>query len=75
MSKLEIIDVHVELHAETDLARLVSDTGDDRDAKWVAKSKTEAWELTKSQSPEQKRRNLIYIISVPEWMAKSNGWI
>lgn len=70
-----IEDIHVELHAETDKARLVSDTGDKRDAKWVAKSQTESWERAKSQSPEQKRRNLIYVISVPEWIAYQNGWI
>ena len=75
MANLEIVDVHVELHAETDKARLVSDTGDDRHAKWVAKSQTEGWERDRSPTKRQFDKSLIYIISVPEWMALKNGWI
>lgn len=59
MAKSDLIDIRVILHAETEKAALVSDTGCEDDAVWLPKSKIEmvqdggCWEVT-----------------LPEWLAK-----
>lgn len=58
--KSDLIDVAVQIHAETAKAWLVSDTGEKIDAKWVPKSQAELADG---------------VLTLPEWLAKEKGLI
>jgi hypothetical protein len=62
----DIVEVTLQVHGQTQLAYFCSESGNKKDAQWVAKSKIEA---TKKLSPG------IYEFSLPEWIALENGWI
>lgn len=64
MSKSDIIDVSVMLHHETEKAWLVSDDGEKDNGVWIPKSQAEL----------EKDGN-IYVLSLPEWLAKDKGLI
>lgn len=59
MSKSDLIDLTLRLHAETDKAILVSDDGDRDKAVWIPKSQAEI-------EPQAKG---IVIVTVSEWLA------
>lgn len=56
----DLIDVAVKLHAETERAWLVSDTGERKDAKWIPKSQAEL---------------AAGLLTLPEWLAKEKELI
>ena len=59
-----ILELHV--HAETQKALLLSDTGDEKDAQWTPKSQ---------MSSSGANRGKVCEIGVREWIAKDRGWI
>lgn len=61
----DIVDLTVEMHAETDRAILVSDDGDKNNAVWLPKSQIEIDE----------RKGKTLEIQVPEWLAADKGLI
>lgn len=58
--KSDLIDCAVQIHAETEKAWLVSDTGERKDAVWVPKSQAEFEDG---------------VLTLPEWLAKENELI
>jgi hypothetical protein len=69
--KSNLIDVTVQMHAETDKAVLVSDDGDKNKAVWIPKSQIEI-----AFHPSMKERgNGAATITLPEWLAKDKGLI
>lgn len=65
MPNKELTDITLELHFETEKAYLFSDDGDREKAKWVPKSQVEI----------EKKRDNIYEVTMPIWLAAKNGWI
>jgi hypothetical protein len=65
--KSNLIDVMLHLHHETPKAYLLSDDGEEKNAKWLAKSQCEATKLPNSKDT--------YEVTLPEWIAKQNGWL
>lgn len=57
---LNLVDCAVQLHAETEKAWLVSDTGERADAVWVPKSQAELEDG---------------VLTLPEWLAKEKELI
>lgn len=68
MSKSDLIDLTLALHHETDRAILVSETGDEKKAKWIPKSQCEVEPTTKFCTVGLKRYPIV-IVSMPEWQA------
>jgi DNA-directed RNA polymerase alpha subunit len=67
--KSDLIDVVVQMHAETEKAVLVSDDGDKDKAVWLPKSQIEI-------DPSMKERSKgAAMITLPEWLAKDKGLI
>lgn len=62
----DLIDVHVQLHAETERAFLVSLDGDKARAVWVPKSQCEISDPP-HPSPGEK------LLTLPEWLAFDKG--
>lgn len=60
--KSELVDIEVTIHAETDLAILVSDDGDKGNAVWLPKSQIEIEKSGKT-----------YVVTMPEWLADDKG--
>ena len=59
MSKSDLVDLTMKMHAETDRAIRVSDDGEDRNAVWLPKSQIEIGELKAG-----------YVeVTLPEWLA------
>lgn len=63
--KSDLIDLDVQIHAETERAVLVSDTGDRDDAVWLPLSQIEV----------NTRRGSVLEITCPMWLAKDKGLI
>lgn len=61
MGKRELIDIAGCLHAETEKAILFSDTGDENEAVWLAKSQIEF-------ERDPKREGFV-TVTLPEWLA------
>jgi hypothetical protein len=59
-----LIDVELNLHAETEKAVAVSDTGDSKDVVWLPKSQIEL----------DVHKDTI-TVTMPEWLAKDKGLI
>ena len=62
----EPIDLTLHLHHETPMAILVSETGDEKRAVWLPKSKCDI---------EGKRDSDIITVTLPEWLALKEGLI
>ena len=62
--KSDLIDIEVGLHAETEKAIAVSDTGDSKDVVWLPKSQIE---FVKNKST--------ITVTLPEWLANKKGLI
>ena len=62
----DVIDITCKIHAETRIAFLVSDTGEERDAVWLPKSQVEYGKNT---------RTGLAVVSMPEWLARDKGLI
>ena len=60
-----LFDITLHLHAETEKAVLVSETGDSKDAIWVPKSQCEI---------EHKKGNVVEV-TLPEWLATEKGFV
>lgn len=56
----DLIDVAVQVHAETEKAWLVSDTGERKDAVWIPKSQAELDEG---------------VLTLPEWLATEKKFV
>lgn len=65
MSGNDLIDLTVFLHAETELAILVSEDGEDTEEIWVPKSNCEFYVV---------KGNIIEL-TLPEWLAIKKGLI
>lgn len=63
--KSDLIDLSMQIHAETERAILVSDTGDRDDAVWLPLSQIEVNE----------RHGSVLEITCPTWLAKDKGLI
>lgn len=59
-----IVDLTVKLIRETDSAYLVTD--DDRNREWIPKSQVEFFE---------EKKDGVYDLSIPEWLANEKGLI
>ena len=57
----DLVDLTLMIHAETDKAVLVSDTGEERKAKWLPRSQVEIEKL----GP----RGNEAIVTMPQWLA------
>lgn len=64
MGKSDLVDLTMQLHAETDKAILVSDDGDKAKAVWLPKSQIEF---------EQK--GPIVEVTMPSWLATDKGLV
>ena len=63
----ELEDIEMTKHAETDKAILLSDNGEESDAIWLAKSQIEIEKKSGATN--------IWIVTMPQWMAKKEGLI
>lgn len=64
--KSDLVDLDMEIHAETEKAFKLSDDGERSSAKWVAKSQIEV---------ERKAGTRTAKVTMPEWLAVENGWV
>jgi hypothetical protein len=69
--KSDLIDVTVQMHAETGKAVLISDDGDKSKAVWIPKSQCEI-EFDPSMKDLGK---WIATLTLPEWLAKDKGLV
>ncbi len=67
--KSDLVDLELQLHAETKLALLVSDDGDAKYAKWIPKSKIEF------EHRERNGRAALVLVTLPEWLAIEKGLV
>ena len=68
--KSDLTDLTLALHHETALAVLVSETGDEKKAKWLPKSKVEVEKTGKVvQGTVGARKFAVVIVTLPEWLA------
>lgn len=65
MSKSDLVDLTMQLHAETAKAVLVSDDGDKAKAIW----------LPLSQCEIERKADGIVIVTLPEWLAIQRGLV
>lgn len=65
MSKSDLVDVTMQLHAETAKAVFVSDDGDKAKAIW----------LPLSQCEIERKADGIVIVTLPEWLAIQRGLV
>jgi hypothetical protein len=63
--KSDLIDLTMQKHHETDLALLVSDDGNRKNAVWLAKQHIEVETLAAG----------VVIVTLPEWLALEKGLI
>jgi hypothetical protein len=61
----DLIDITVTKHAETGKAVLVSDDGEEKNAKWLPLSQVEI---------EPKRGTPFFVVTLPEWLATQKGF-
>lgn len=61
VERADLVDVALIVHRETKKAWLVSDTGREAEAHWLAKSQGE--------------RGLGVTFTVPRWIARQNRWV
>lgn len=66
MSK-ELYDVTLQMHHETEKACLMSEDGDEKNAKWLPKSQIEIIAKDKAKG--------IYEVTMPMWLAIKNGLV
>lgn len=64
--KSDLIDLTMQLHAETAFAVLVSDDGENDNAVWLPKSQIEI-DMAEDRG--------IATVTLPEWLAKDKGLI
>lgn len=62
----DLVDVDMCRHAETDKAILVSETGEKKDAVWLAKSQVEI---------ENDGHANFITVAMPQWLAREKGFI
>lgn len=67
--KSDLIDIVVQMHAETEKAVLVSDDGDKDKAVWIPKSQCEV------EPKAVVKGERFHTITLPEWLAKDKGLI
>lgn len=65
MGKSDLVDLTMQLHAETAKAVLVSDDGDKDKAVWLPLSQCEV---------ERKAKGIV-IVTMPEWLATEKGLV
>ena len=74
--KSDLTDLTLALHHETDKAVLVSETGDEKKAKWLPKSKVEVETTGKFvQATVGARKFAVVIVTLPEWLAIDKGLV
>lgn len=66
MGKSDLLDLTMQLHAETPKALLVSDDGIQKNAVWLPLSQIEY---------EKKPNSGIVIVTLPEWLAIDKGLV
>lgn len=70
--KSDLTDLTLALHAETDKAVLVSETGDAKKSKWLPKSQIEIERTDKFCAVNDQigaRKYPVIIVTLPEWLA------
>jgi hypothetical protein len=65
MGNSDLVDLTVQVHAETEKAIFVSDDGDSDSAVWLPKSQIEI---------ERKKGNIVEV-TLPEWLAEEKGLV
>lgn len=76
MSKSNLTDLTLALHAETERAVLVSETGDEKKAVWIPKSQCEVEQTGKfcqQGNAVGTRKYPVVIVTLPEWQAINKG--
>jgi hypothetical protein len=69
MADDETAELTLKQHHSTDKAYLLSDSGDEKDAKWVPKSQVVG-------EPEVKNaKKGVFEFTIKTWIAKKNGWV
>lgn len=69
MSKSDLVDLELQLHAETGAALLVSDDGDKKSAVWLPKSQIEF------EVRERNSSAALVLVTMPEWLAIAKGLV
>lgn len=69
-SNSDLTDVMVTVHAETKLAILVSDDGDERHGVWLPKSQVEI-----APAPGVGSSRSIVLVTLPIWLAENKGLV
>lgn len=64
--RAQFFDMSAKIHRETEKAILISDDGDEKNAKWVPLSQIEI---------TNRKANGIAEIIMPEWLAKDKGFV
>jgi hypothetical protein len=62
----ELVDIKCEVHAENDMALLVSDDGEEDNARWLPKSQIE-W--------VHNNKNGLTTITMPRWLAEREWFV
>lgn len=65
-----LVDLLLQKHAETKLAILVSDDGDEKHGIWIPKSQVEI-----APAPGVGSSRSIVLVTLPEWLAESKGLV
>ena len=74
------VELNVCVHVSTPQSVRISDTGDDKDGKWIPRSLLGSFHLTGKQSRGTDRKGQhcmlpIACLTLPEWKAKQEGLI
>jgi hypothetical protein len=68
MERSDLVDLVVVLRFETELAVLVSETGERKDAVWLSKSQVEI-----AERPRREGRTPLFDLTLPERLAEEKG--
>lgn len=63
--KSDLVDVEMQLHAETEKAIRVSDDGEDENGVWLPKSQVEF----------VRKKGGIVVVTLPQWLAEQKGLV
>ena len=79
VENVSLHDLTMALHYDTGKAVLVSETGDEAKAVWLARSQIEVESTGKQTDAVKKDGEIVKValvtVTVPEWMAKQKGLI
>ena len=70
MTRSDLVDLTLHIHASTDLAILASDDGVEKTATWLPKSQVEIERFGPERPGEYEA-----IVTMPEWLAQKGNFI